>query len=165
MFNIACKLTSDVQFINNTTNGQIYSWNFGDGNYSTLVSPFHIYNNQGYYNIKLIATSTDQCKDSSSSSIHIVQLPVSDFTLSTHQGCSPLDVTIQNQSSGYNMSYLWNFGIGNISTLNGPFSITYPQGDYDTTYIVKLTTSNLCGSVNKVDTIVVKPKPKDPVEQ
>ena len=157
---LACKLTSDVQFINNTTNGQIYSWNFGDGNYSTLVSPFHIYNNQGYYNIKLITTSPEQCKDSSSSVIHIVQLPVSDFTLSTHQGCSPLVVTVQNQSSGYNMSYLWNFGIGNISTLNDPFSITYPQGDYDTTYIIKLTTSNLCGSVNKFDTIVVKPKPK-----
>ncbi|MEI6823141.1 MAG: PKD domain-containing protein [Bacteroidota bacterium] len=157
---LACKFTSNVQFTNNTTNGQSYLWNFGDGNYSTLVSPFHIYNAQGYYNIKLIATSPYQCKDSISSIIHIVQLPISDFTLSTYQGCSPLDVTIQNQSSGYNTNYLWNLGIGNITSLNGPFSITYPQGDYDTTYVIKLTTSNICGSVIKFDTIVVKPKPK-----
>ena len=157
---LACKLTSNVQFTNNTTNGQTYLWDFGDGNISTLVSPLHIYNNQGYFNIKLIATSPYQCKDSTSSIIHIIQLPISDFTLSSHQGCSPLNDTIQNQSSGYYLNYLWNFGNGNISSLNGPFSITYTQGDYDTTYIIKLTTSNLCGSVNKFDTIVVKPKPK-----
>lgn len=41
-----------------------YYWNFGDGNYSTQESPEHTYTSKGDYSIKLLAVSSNGCKDS-----------------------------------------------------------------------------------------------------
>src|SRR6185436_15284927 len=38
-----------------------YSWNWGDGNISTGMTPSHTYNNPGYYNICLAITDGTGC--------------------------------------------------------------------------------------------------------
>jgi PKD repeat protein len=44
-----------VNFINTSSNGITYLWNFGDGDTSTLVNPSHTYTSSGTYTVQLIA--------------------------------------------------------------------------------------------------------------
>lgn len=53
-----------VQFFNSTRNGNTYIWDFGDGEYSTQLNPFHQYTKEGIYDVKLIAFSSQMCTDS-----------------------------------------------------------------------------------------------------
>jgi PKD repeat protein len=57
-----------VSFINQSTNSSFYSWNFGDGDVSTDLAPFHTYNANDTFNIQLTAVSSYGCVDSSSRS-------------------------------------------------------------------------------------------------
>ncbi|MFN6039523.1 MAG: DUF2341 domain-containing protein, partial [Bacteroidota bacterium] len=62
-------------FINNTTivTGGIagYSWNFGDGNSSTVTNPLKTYNTAGSYTVTLTATSNNGCINSASQTISV----------------------------------------------------------------------------------------------
>jgi len=49
---------STVVFTNTSTNATSYSWDFGDGNSSTIASPTHIYNTVGTFTATLIASSS-----------------------------------------------------------------------------------------------------------
>lgn len=49
-----------VSFINTSLNlPTTYSWDFGDGNTSTLKSPSHTYSGMGFFTVTLIATNAD----------------------------------------------------------------------------------------------------------
>jgi len=52
-----------ITFQNLTTNGETYSWEFGDGNSSTVVHPNNIYAEPGTYIVTLIATDEKGCMD------------------------------------------------------------------------------------------------------
>ncbi|MBC8172612.1 MAG: PKD domain-containing protein, partial [Chitinophagales bacterium] len=52
-----------------------YDWDFGDGESSDLENPDHFYDAPGDYEITLIATSSNGCKDTISYDISIGQLP------------------------------------------------------------------------------------------
>ena len=54
-----------VTFFNYSDNAKDYLWNFGDGNTSTELSPVHEYSRTGLFNISLIITSSNGCKDTS----------------------------------------------------------------------------------------------------
>lgn len=47
-----------VMFSNNSTGAGSYYWDFGDGGTSSDTNPYHIYNNQGYHDVMLIAYSS-----------------------------------------------------------------------------------------------------------
>lgn len=44
-----------VNFTNSSTNGIDYTWDFGDGNQSTIANPSHTYTAKGSYTVRLIA--------------------------------------------------------------------------------------------------------------
>jgi len=58
---VSCSAPASVSFINTGFNGTNWSWDFGDGNYSTQQSPTHFYSSFGTYNVTLIATGTGNC--------------------------------------------------------------------------------------------------------
>ncbi|MEJ0101219.1 MAG: PKD domain-containing protein [Bacteroidota bacterium] len=62
---VLCSINDAAQFINKTTGpGTLtYTWDFGDGQTSTSPEPSHIYNSKGTYPVKLMATSSEGCKD------------------------------------------------------------------------------------------------------
>ena len=60
-----------ITFQNLTTGGETYSWNFGDGNSSTVVHPNNIYAEPGTYIVTLIATDEKGCLDTISKPITI----------------------------------------------------------------------------------------------
>ncbi len=53
-----------VVFNNQTIGGEFYLWDFGDGETSTDESPRKAYKQAGIYDVKLVATSINGCKDS-----------------------------------------------------------------------------------------------------
>jgi len=61
-----------VNYINTTTGGNSYFWEFGDGLTSTGQSPTHVYQDTGNYTILLVASSLEGCLDSSNSSISVL---------------------------------------------------------------------------------------------
>ncbi len=74
-----CDFNNEFEFINASDSlaGNItYSWNFGDGNFSTLSMPTHSYAGAGVYNAYLIASTTSGCIDSSLSVIEVFAPPV-----------------------------------------------------------------------------------------
>jgi PKD repeat protein len=54
-----------VVFQNHSMFGETWRWNFGDGIGSSEENPWHKYESEGVYNVSLIVTSKDGCKDSS----------------------------------------------------------------------------------------------------
>lgn len=53
----------DATFTNGSANGSTYSWDFGDGNTSTLENPVHSYAIDGAYTVCLTVTGPDGCVD------------------------------------------------------------------------------------------------------
>ncbi|GAB4256362.1 MAG: hypothetical protein Kow0079_13440 [Vicingaceae bacterium] len=68
--------TNTISFVNNSINAQNYFWDFGDGNTSTLPSPIHAYQNQGVYNIELIAYKNN-CTDTTNKLLTVLNNPLS----------------------------------------------------------------------------------------
>jgi hypothetical protein len=54
----------EVRFINYSTDGVSYNWDFGDGNTSEVYEPRHKYLTYNNFNVRLIVTSESGCKDS-----------------------------------------------------------------------------------------------------
>ncbi len=50
-----------VIFSNNSSNGNDFFWDFGDGDTSILVNPTHLYDSIGNYNVTLIVSDTSGC--------------------------------------------------------------------------------------------------------
>ncbi|MBI2966910.1 MAG: M4 family metallopeptidase [Bacteroidetes bacterium] len=51
----SCSVPFTANFSNLSTNGGSFTWNFGDGNTSTLVNPSYTYNTYGTFTVALIA--------------------------------------------------------------------------------------------------------------
>jgi len=50
-----------VTFDNTSLNGQSFYWDFGDGNFDTVMNPTHQYATPGVYSIMLAGTDTNSC--------------------------------------------------------------------------------------------------------
>ncbi len=61
----------NVNFLNTTINGYQYYWDFGTGDFSSETSPSYLYSDTGKYNVNLIATSTNGCRDTSKVIINV----------------------------------------------------------------------------------------------
>ena len=137
-------LVDPVQFANTSAAG--YSsllWDFGDGTQSSDTDPVKTYAAPGSYTVKLISTYAN-CSDSVSKTIKITPKAPVDFTATNNLGCgTPLVVNFQNNTPGA-ISWLWDMGDGQTSTLQNPIH-TYTNV---TSYDVKLTvtTANGCGN-------------------
>ncbi len=57
-------INSDVQFVDTTSgNPTWWSWNFGDGDTSSLQNPMHTYTDTGTYYVTLIVKNINECPD------------------------------------------------------------------------------------------------------
>jgi len=72
-----------VSFIDESTDDgsiEFWSWDFGDGNFSTLQNPVHIYNSEGTYNVSLTVSDGTQA-DSTTKDITLSTSPISGIEL------------------------------------------------------------------------------------
>lgn len=140
-----------------TESNAVFTWDFDDGNSSSLISPKHKYGNTGSYDIEFIAKSSNGCSDTATTTIGISPTPTADF--STKDVCFGTSASFTNSSTipgGFTASHSWDFGDATNS------SSTSPTHSYTTvgTYTVELTTTLNNGCVDtKTTNVTVESTP------
>jgi PKD repeat protein len=128
---------SVVTFTNNSSNGNTYLWDFGDGTGSTQPNPQHTYTQDGVFTVKL--TVFNSCGTSVfTQQVAIATLgPLALFSASPVEGCGPLTVQFNNLSSDNSESFEWFFpgGTPATSTAFNPVVVYNQPGTYDVTLI------------------------------
>jgi PKD repeat protein len=138
----------NVTFLNNTTGGNYFSWDFGNGNRSTDANGQQLFTKPGSYNITLRATDMRGCTDTITNILKVNPRPVSKFESSSLQTCFiPIDVRFINLSQGAD-DYRWNFGNGTLSKDTNPVITFNKSGDYT----INLIASNmfLCSDTSEI---------------
>lgn len=129
----------------NYSNTATYSWNFGDGQSSTEMYPYHEYTTSGNYEVCLTVTD-GSCSENSCQPVFI---PESN-TVPTDSSCyagfiitqdNPYEVTVVNAATGLDLNFVWTLSSNGISiTSEGAF----PTMVVDSTggFVFCLTVSN-----------------------
>ena len=125
-----------------------WQWIFGDtasgsANISVVQNAQHVYNNIGTFDVTLIGTNTDGCRDTLTKPAYIrlegPHAPMFHYT--PLAGCSPLRVTFYEDNVFNTSRYRWIFGDGNVSTLDS-VTHTYTDGG---NYVSALELSDTLG--------------------
>jgi len=143
----ACTAPLTVNFTNTTddpNNDLVYSWDFGNGNFSTDRNPpAQNYTQEGAFPITLTVTDTEGCSSTVTDIVNIGSPLVGFNILDTL--CSGEPIILDNTSS--NGSYLWNFGAGAdpmTSTARNPTVTFFNQQNYN----ISLTVTDPGGCSN-----------------
>lgn len=148
-----------VQFTDgSTSNPNSWQWNFGDGGTAAVKNPSYSYSTPGLYAVTLIAANSGSCADTVQKTdyIQIDPVPLAAFTADVTQACSgPLTVSFTDMSTGA-VSWLWDFGDGNTSTLQNP-SHTYSAVDSFTVTLTVTNTSSCSLTLAQVNMIMISP--------
>lgn len=147
-----------VNITNNSTGGNFYEWDLGDGELDNVFDPIYTYPNEGIYDIELVVENLFGCRDSLVISNEIVDPPTAVFNLLPAEGCAPLFVEFENESIGQYLTYEWDLAIDN-SIDEVPDPLTYPQGDDVVEYTVELIATNYCGVDVVQEIVTVFPQP------
>jgi PKD repeat protein len=144
-----CLTDNSFTFTNSSTiaSGTLTShlWTFGDGGTATTLNTTKTYGSAGTYNVKLVSTSNNGCKDSITRQVTVHPMPIAGFTVSPAIQCltgnSFSFANISTVSGGTTTSN-WNFGNGSTSSNQNPIN-SYPNVG---SYTVKLvsTSNNGC---------------------
>jgi chitodextrinase len=121
-----------------------YYWDFGDGGYSYDASPVHTYAAAGTYVAWLSVTDNYGYSDFATVTISVAppwgnQPPTVTATASPSSGTVPLAVSFNaaaQDPDGYVVSYAWNFGDGQGSSLAAPTHTYSAMGSYQATVTV-----------------------------
>lgn len=141
--------TTPIGFLNNSTGGISYAWNFGDGGTSAAISPSHTYATQGSFTTQLVVTSPFSCRDTAYATVVIDSIPNSDFNFTIE--CFGFPTQFTDQSTGSVTGWLWNFGDASAnSTLQNPSHSYAAAGNY----LVSLTTTNPAGCTHTQSQLV-----------
>ena len=141
-----------VQFTNTTTGaGQdaTYSWNFGNGNTSTLQNPGATYLEEKVFSVSLTVTSGGNTS-TATRQVTVHKTPTVDFSATPKSGCMPLEVSFDanvTPGDGTISRYFWDFGDGKTEespTLSSP-KYTYTRAQQAP---VSLTVTNSFGCFN-----------------
>lgn len=132
------------------TTNTVYSWNFGNGNFSSLKDPSAVFLTEGTYSVTLTLKEGNQVS-TKTKEVKVYKKPQADFTFSLVKGCSPLTVTFTSTSTpgdGVLSSYFWDFGDGSTQQTYSPSVLhTYSVKQKAS---VSLTVSNQYGCYNTV---------------
>ena len=136
-----------------------YSWNFGVGSNVSGVNPNNTYSSSGVYNVRLIATNSFGCADTTFDSITVISAPSVVLSADVVEGCAPLSVNYSANVLGENVSFNWNYGNGNTTTASSPTSQVYIEDVDVTEYTATLSVNNACGIATDEVLITVLPRP------
>jgi gliding motility-associated-like protein len=154
-----------------------WEWDFYDGNTSTDQSPIHHFNSEGIYQVQLITTTTELCKDTNTMTLEVYPKPIAAFTPTDVCLNTPtefLDISVVSTQVYPNETVLpysgWDFGDGltasgpsSIHTYNSPGSynaqitITSNHGCRDTANMIVIVHSNPVASFVSADSAGCSP--------
>lgn len=165
-----CLPEGKALFTNNTTipdgSGALitYLWNFGDPtntNPAVTKDGTHNYLSLGSYNVKLVATSNNNCKDSLTRLlVDVFPQPKAVFT-SLDSACLGKDIQFNDQSNGFVRpitAWNWDFGNGDVEKTKNPLYLYRATGTFNVSFFV--VSSEGCISDTSVKSITIHPYPK-----
>lgn len=124
----AC-IDETIYFTNQTNLANSFLWDFGDGTFSQIENPNHKYSSSGNYIVKLFASYTEGCFDTSFYQINIEQV-VANFSVSANFGCKiPFEVNFTDNSTNA-VKWNWDFGNDSTSILQNPSTVYSYQGSF-----------------------------------
>jgi PKD repeat protein len=134
-------------------------WSFGDGGTASSFNATKTYGSAGTYSVKLVSTSNNGCKDSTTRQVTVHPMPVAGFTVSPAIQCltgNSFSFTNNSTVSGGTTTSNWTFGNGSTSTSQNPTNSYSNVG----AYTVKLisTSNNGCKDSTTRD-VRVDPSP------
>jgi PKD repeat protein len=136
-----------------TAGGLTWSWDLGDGNTSTMQNPMHTYTAAGTYTVCL--TVTDSCDVSTiCDSVTVAGAPCTGPTAAFSFVDAGLTVTYTDASSSSTaggLTWNWDLGDGNTSTLQSPVHAYTAAGSY----LACLTATDSCGTDTVCDTVTI----------
>lgn len=146
-----------VKFNNQSQGAVGYKWDFGNTFTSQQTNPSTTYSGVGAYPVVLVVNNEYNCFDTAKANYNIYNIPVSNFTFSSNNGCEPLNIQFQNTSI-HGSKWVWDFGDGFKSTLQNPTHTYHKSGTYDVRLTV--TEGGMCSdSLTLSKVIKVEPKP------
>lgn len=140
--------------------GAISSWNwdFGDGTTSTQQNPQKIYNTADTMLVHLQVWA-GICSSDTTKALPIEPIPIVNFTANPANGCPPLVVSVQNNTTGA-YSYSWQMGDGQNDTLQNPVHTYNNSGTSNVVYSMTLVAATQFGCVDSLSqNITVYPSP------
>ncbi|HEU4470904.1 MAG TPA: PKD domain-containing protein [Flavisolibacter sp.] len=127
-----------VNFTDQSTGSPLqWRWELGNGVVSTLKNPSATYFNPGTYSVKLtVRNAAGADSIVKQQLITVYAQPSLAFTASDTSGCFPLPVQFSHQGSagsGSISTWQWDFGDGNLSSLQHPSHVYAGSGNYTVT--------------------------------
>ncbi len=132
-----------VEFEATVSNANSISWDFGDGNTSSLEDPTHVYEVEGSYTV--VVSATNDCGTvTASKEISLLDVPVANFGVQSNTGCAPFTVIYEDLSSSNTTNWNWSFpgGTPSTSTDQNPTVVYESKGTYDVTLEVSNSLGN-----------------------
>ena len=131
---VPIQCSRQVQPVNRSSGANRLEWNFGDGSPIRVgQQPAYTYNGPGTYTVRLVVTGKNDCRDTATATVRIVDPARADFE-ATAVRCN-FTVPLRNRADRAD-SYFWDFGNGQTSTAAEPGSVTYAAAG---TYAIRLT--------------------------
>ncbi len=149
--------TTEFENLSTTTVGSVTNveWDFNDGNTSLLSSPSNIYAFDGDYEVKLVITATNECKDSvDTKTVTVSPLPIADFTSTQECNYTPVQFTSTSSvTSGTIDAWEWAFNDNVYGNTENPLHL-FPEEQFPflSTYDVHLKVTSSEGCID--DTII-----------
>ena len=143
--------TSILENLSTVSQGSIskYLWDLGDGTNSINENPLKDYEAPGTYEITVEATTDKGCVATYSSTAHVVQLPVADFSV---QGVCFRETSVfvnRSVTTEGELSYVWDFADGNVSSTTEPEHTYALPGNFE----VQLTATSVFGCQDSISQV------------
>lgn len=123
-----------VTITDQSTNAAQWNWDFGDGNFSSLQNPVHVYQTMlNNYSINLTATDSLGCTNQLFQNVNSGSTQA--IFADKYSICKGDTVFFQTTLNGYSF-YIWDFGDGNISFSKQPFHVYNNHGNYQVSLVV-----------------------------
>ncbi len=151
-----------VTFTDNSIAGSgsitTWAWDFGDGTNQTTNtgSVTHAYVAGGTFPVTLIVTNSNSCSRSIINNVTILAAPHADFIGTPSSSCTPpTPVAFTNTSTFIGaVTYFWNFGDGNTSTLSDPTNTYNFTGNYPVS--LEITQQGCTDTMTKSNYVVIE---------
>jgi PKD repeat protein len=139
-----------IQFTNSSANANEFSWDFGNGEYSTGLEPLAVYDTAGSYTIQMAVIGEGGCTDTLTLTdlITTFQNPTALFEYNPIVTSDSIEGLVQFYNNSIDYSSLWwDFGDENTSAENNPIH----QYDFHGSKFVRLGVMNENGCVDTLN--------------
>lgn len=138
-----CSVPVTIDFKAGITGASTWSWDFADGQHTTIENPTHEFQREGYFPVGLTATSKDGCAITRGIYISVSSTKITPYVYNDN-GCEGLSASFEAMSNSQDVvkTFLWDFGDGATSAAPAPSHVYAKAGTY--TVSLKYTTVNGC---------------------